>query len=188
VLSIGAATDAASAILEDPTIADRITIVAMGFEDWPDGGEEFNIKNDRLAWQVILNSRVPLVVGSAAAARRSLRMTPAGAAARVRSHGATGEYLYELFDRWLNGHAELASTMVGPGEWAIWDEVVVAYVLGLARGEIVARPQLLANFVFSHPRTDERITWLTRIDADHLWRDLARKLDAHDRSSADRRR
>jgi purine nucleosidase len=188
VLIIGAATDTASAILEDPAIADRIAIVAMGFANWPDGGEEFNITNDRIAWQVILRSRVPLVIGSGAAARRSLRLTPAAAAARVRSHGATGQYLYELFDRWLSGNAGLASRMVAPGEWAIWDEVVVAYVLGFARGEIVPRPQLLADFRFAHPRTDERITWLTRVDAEHLWRDLARKLDARDRPRGDRHR
>jgi purine nucleosidase len=186
VLSIGAATDIASAILEDPTIADRIAVVAMGFEDWPAGGEEFNILNDRLAWQVILDSRVPLVVGSAAAARRTLQLTTAGAAARVRMHGTAGEYLYELFDRWLAGNAALAAKMVAPGEWAIWDEVVVAYALGLARGEMVARPRLLAGFSFSHPHTAERITWLTRIDADQLWRDLARKLDTLGRSTAGR--
>ena len=185
VLSIGAATDTASAILEDPTIVDRIAVVAMGFEDWPDGGEEFNIANDRLAWQVVLRSRVPLVVGSGAAARRSLRLTRTAAADRVRSHGATGEYLYELFDHWLSGNAELAARMVAPGEWAIWDEVVVAYVLGVARGKVVARPQLVAGFLFSHPETDQRITWMTRIDADELWRDLARKLDARDRASGD---
>jgi inosine-uridine nucleoside N-ribohydrolase len=150
----------------------------MGFQDWPDGGEEFNITNDRAAWQVILDSRVPLVVGSATAAKRSLTLTKSGAAARVRIHGAAGEYLYELFDRWLTGNAELAAKMVGAGEWAIWDEVVVAYVLGLARGDIVERPRLLSGFLFSHPRTAERITWITRVDADQLWRDLARKLDA----------
>jgi len=188
VLSIGAATDTASAILKDPTIAHRIVVVAMGFQDWPAGGEEFNILNDRLAWQVILDSRVPLVVGSAAAVKRSLKLTTAGAAARVRMHGAAGEYLYELFDRWLAGNAELAAKMVAPGEWAIWDEVVVAYALGLARGEMVERPRLLAGFLFSHPPTADRITWMTRIDADQLWRDLARKLDALDRSTADRRR
>src|ERR671937_1766381 len=44
VLSIGAATDVASALLKDPSIEHRIIVVAMGFNDWPDGGDEFNIR------------------------------------------------------------------------------------------------------------------------------------------------
>ena len=50
----------------------------MGFTDWPNGGDFFNVKNDPLAWQVILNSDVPLVIGSAAAAKRGLKLTRAG--------------------------------------------------------------------------------------------------------------
>ena len=52
---------------------------------------------------------------------------------------------------------------------------------------LVARPQLLTGFLFTHPSTAEQITWMTRVDADHLWHDLARKLDAHDRSNEGRR-
>jgi purine nucleosidase len=186
VLSIGAATDVASAIVKDPSIADRIALVAMGFRDWPDGGDEFNIKNDPLAWQVILNSHVPLVVGSSTATKRSLRLTRPEAARVTRSHGALGEYLYALFDQWLAGNSALAAQMVSPGAWVIWDEVVVAYVLGLARGEGVARPRLQADFFFSHPKTTERITWITRIDADQLWRDFGRKMDGRARAPTPR--
>jgi len=177
VLSIGAGTDLASAILTDPSIANRIAVVAMGFNDWPDGGEEFNIKNDPLAWRVILDSRIPLVVGSGNAAKRSLRLTRTQAAAVMRAHGATGEYLYALFDEWLTRNAGLAGQVVAPGEWVVWDEVTVAYVLGLARGQDVPRPQLPSGFLFSHPRTEARITWIDHVDSDGLWRDFGRKLD-----------
>jgi hypothetical protein len=56
VFTIGAATDVASAILEDPSIVDRIQVVAMGFESWPKGGDEYNVVNDVNAWQVIMQS------------------------------------------------------------------------------------------------------------------------------------
>ena len=178
VLSTGAATDIASAIVEDPSIADRIAIVAMGFTDWPGGGDEFNIKNDPVAWRVILDSHVPLVVGSSSVTKRSLRLTRAEAAQVTRSHGAIGEYLYQLFDGWLASNSELAARIVAPGEWVVWDEVVVAYLLGLTRGEAVARPRLQPDFFFSHPKTSERITWITQIDTERLWRDFGTKLDA----------
>lgn len=63
VLTIGAATDTASALLLDPSLADRIRIVAMGFTNLQaDGAEEFNVLNDPHAWQAILKSRVPVVM------------------------------------------------------------------------------------------------------------------------------
>jgi purine nucleosidase len=75
VFVIGAGTDVASAILKDPTIAKRINVVAMGFDDWPAGGDGFNVKNDPIAWQVLLNSDVPVVIGSSALTKRGLRLT-----------------------------------------------------------------------------------------------------------------
>jgi inosine-uridine nucleoside N-ribohydrolase len=177
VLSTGAATDLASAIVEDPSITSRVIVVAMGFTDWPRGGPEFNITNDPVAWQVILSSDVPLVVGSAEATKRGLHMTSPEAAALMRPHGAIGEYLFSLFDRWLAANSELVARMVSPGTWVIWDEVVVAYSIGLATGADLARPRLEPDLSFSHPATSGRITWITRIESDRVWRDFTRKID-----------
>ena len=178
VLSSGAATDMASAILKDPSIARRVLLVAMGFTDWPRGGPEFNITNDPLAWQVVLASDVPLVVGSSEATKRALRLTTRDAAALMRAHGPTGEYLYTLFDRWVTNNRELVARMVTAGTWVIWDEVVVAYALGLASGNEVARPRLEPSLLFSHPKTTQRITWVTRIETDRVWSDFTVKIDA----------
>jgi inosine-uridine nucleoside N-ribohydrolase len=178
VFAIGSSTDVASAILKDPSIANRITLVAMGFGDWPGGGDFFNVKNDPLAWQAILNSDVPLVIGSAAAAKRGLKLTRAEAAALMRSRGPTGEYLYSLFDDWLTREPKLVAQVVAPETWVIWDEIVVAYALGLARGHEVPRPQLQPDLSFSHPDTMKRITWLDEIDTEQLWRDFTRKIDS----------
>lgn len=178
VFTIGASTDVASAILKDPSISKRIAVVAMGFGDWPEGRDFFNVKNDPLAWQVILNSDVPLVVGSAAVGKRDLKLTRADAAALMRSHGPTGEYLYSLFDDWLTREPKLAAQVVAPEAWAIWDEIVVAYALGFARGHEVPRPQLQSDLSFSHPDTTKRITWLDEVQTEKLWRDFTRKIDS----------
>ena len=63
VLAIGAATDVASAIIEDPGIVDRIRIVAIAFTNL-EQANEYNVANDVVAWQVLLNSHVPIVIGS----------------------------------------------------------------------------------------------------------------------------
>ena len=155
-------------------------MVAMGFDDWPAGGDGFNVKNDPLAWQVILNSDVPLVIGSSAVTKRDLRLTRAEAAALMRSHGPVGEYLYSLFDQWLDQRAELAAQLVGPGTWVVWDEVVVAHVLGMTSGNEVPRPQLESSLSFSHPETRQRIMWLAQIDTEKVWRDFTQKIDGRD--------
>ena len=178
ILATGAATDIASAILKDPSIVDRVSVVAMGFDDWPRGGDGFNVKNDPLAWRILLNSDVPVVVGSGAVTRRGLRLTRAEAAALMRPHGAVGEYLYSLFDDWLRKQATIVALYVAPETWVVWDEVVVAYALGMARGNEVPRPQLQADLSFSHPETSRRMTWLTEIDTDRVWLDLTKKMDA----------
>jgi inosine-uridine nucleoside N-ribohydrolase len=179
VFVIGAATDVASAILQDPTIAKRITVVAMGFDDWPGGGDIFNVKNDPAAWQIILNSDAPVVVGSSAVTRRGLRLTRAEAGTLMRSHGPVGEYLYSLFDDWLKRMPAAILTQItgAPETWVVWDEVVVAYALGMARGNEVPRPQLQLDLSFSHPETSQRITWLTEIDTERVWLDFTQKID-----------
>src|SRR5215203_5784382 len=178
VFIIGAGTDVASAILEDPSIVRRIAIVAMGFNDWPGGGDGFNVRNDPFAWQVILDAHVPVVIGSGAVTLRNLKLTRAEGSALMQSHGSVGGYLYGLFDDWLTQRAELVARLVAPGTWAVWDEVVVAYALGMARGNEVPRPHLESNLSFSHPETARRLTWLTEIDTQRFWLDLTGKIDA----------
>ena len=100
ILMIGAATDVASAILLDPTIIDRVRIIAMGYQDWPQGGDEFNVLNDVKAAQVIMGSGAPLVVGSARACRESLAVTLGQAKEMVGGRGPVGRWLWEEFQAW----------------------------------------------------------------------------------------
>jgi inosine-uridine nucleoside N-ribohydrolase len=174
---MGAATDVASAILKDPSLIERITVVAMAFNDWPAGGDVFNVVNDPVAWQVVLNSDVPLVVGGGAVTRGGLALTRSEAAALVSSRGPVGDYLHSLFVEWLDRQAALVAQFVAPDTWVIWDEVVVAYVLGMAQGEEVSRPGLNADLSFSHQETERRMTWITSIDTDRVWRDFTQRLD-----------
>jgi len=178
VFVIGAATDVASAILKDPTITNRITVVAMAFADWPAGGDGFNVTNDPAAWMVILDSDVPVVVGSFAVTGKALKLTRAEGKALMTGRGPVGEYLYSQFTDWLDRSAQLVAKVVAPDTWVIWDEVVVAHVLGMTRGHEVPRPKLNPDLSFSHPDTGRRITWLTEIDAARVWRDFTQKLNA----------
>jgi len=138
---------------------------------------KINVKNDPAAWRVLLASDVPLTVGSSALTQRTLRLSGDDADRLLRPHGPIGEYLATMYREWLERQAALAASVVGPGQWVVWDEVVVAHLLGLTRGERLPRPGLGADLRFQPAATDRTLTWLREIDSAALWRDLTRKLD-----------
>jgi purine nucleosidase len=176
VVMIGAATDVASALLIDPTWADRVRIVAMAFDGWPEGGDPWNVKNDVRAWQVVMDSRVPLVVGDATITRKRLIQT-VESAKRFADRGPRGAYLVGLLEAFVARAPKMVESVSGrAGAWPIWDEVVVAYLLGMTEQEERPRPSLRNDRTLDHSRPRGRITWITAIDADRLWNDLAAKL------------
>jgi len=177
VLTIGAATDVASAILEDPGIANRIRVVAMGFNRWPDGGDEFNVANDPRAWQVILSSEVPVVIGSGDVCRAYLALTPAQAQALVADHGPLGAWLWDEYQDWYYRNVKPLRKDDLSKPWIIWDIITAAYVEGLATGESKPRPRLGDNMIFEHPTTDSTITWVTSVDSKRLWTEFVARMD-----------
>jgi len=63
VLILGAATNPASALLKDPSIANKVRFIfhARSEYSWPERTEQYNVKGDVLAIMSILSSSVPLV-------------------------------------------------------------------------------------------------------------------------------
>ena len=189
VVVIGAATDVASALLIDPTLADRITIVAMGFDGWPEGGDPWNVKNDVRAWRVLLESRAPLVVGDGAIGKRHLAMTPPGREASSRRGAEPGRDPRGP-PRGLARQrtARLARSTTGSAAtWPIWDEVAVAYLLGMTTSKTYPRPGLRDDMTFDHARPRGTITWITSVDAEALWADLVAKSGSRPQDALSRR-
>lgn len=178
VLVLGAATDAASALLIDPSWGDRVRIAAMGFNDRVKGGDVFNVRNDPAAWRVLLRSRAPLVVGDARVTSRFLKMTREQARASIGRRGRAGYGLAESLVDWLDRHPALALESGGDRDaWPIWDEVTVAYLLGLTRSETRPRPTLSPDLSFDPSRPGEgTIDWIVEIDSERLWADFDRRL------------
>ncbi len=178
VVVIGAATDVASALRIDPSWADRVEILAMAFNAWPDGGDPWNVKNDVRAWQILLESHVPITVGDDAVSRNALTLSTAAARKRLGQRGKAGSRLTNAFDRWLEANPEMARHLTGAVDrWPIWDEVVTADLLDLTSSETRPRPVLRDDRTFDHDRGQGQIRWITSIDAAHLWDDLSRSLD-----------
>jgi inosine-uridine nucleoside N-ribohydrolase len=184
LLVIGAATDAASALLCDPSIADRIRIVAMGFRDWPDGGDEYNVANDVKAWQVLLRSRVPLVVGCGEVCRATLGLTPAQARDLIAARGPIGAWLWDDYQAWYYRFVKPLRKDDFTKPWIIWDLITLAYLQGMTRQEERPRPVLKENLRFQHIKTDNTITWITGLETERLWADFAARLDEYQRTHA----
>jgi purine nucleosidase len=184
VLTIGAATDVASAILEDPTIVQRIRVVAMGFKDWPEGGDEFNVANDPRAWQVILNSRVPVVIGCADVCRAHLSLTLEQARNLISMHGPVGAWLWSEFQAWYFRFVKPLRVDDFSKSWVIWDIITVAYIKGFTSQDTYPRPSLTDKMQFEHGQNRGTIAWIAKVDTARLWADFLAKLDFYERTHA----
>lgn len=174
VVQIGPATDVASALLIDPALSDRIAVIAMAFDGWPNGGDPFNVRNDVAAWQVLMDSTVPLTVVDGAVCRRALTLTRDQAKARFAGHGRSGKSLVGYLTSWLDLEPDLARAVTGSADaWPVWDCGTVAVLLGFAKSEEHPRPRLRDDRTFDHVQTHGTIRWVTSIDGEALWLDLA---------------
>jgi inosine-uridine nucleoside N-ribohydrolase len=179
VITIGATTDVASAFLADPAFADRVEILTMGFNSWPKGTDPWNIKNDPLAYQVILDSSAPITIGSADVCQAHLTLDDQSAARMLKGHGEFAEWLNLLFQNWITNNADLVASVVSPRHWVIWDTIVVADLLRYTTAKTYPRPALNpADLTFSFPKTNKTVRWITSVDQDRMWLDFVRRLDA----------
>lgn len=180
ILTIGATTDVASALLADPTLGDRIEILTMGFNSWPRGTDDWNIRNDPLAYSVILESQAPVTIGAGDVCRAHLKLSGTAANELLRGHGAVAEWLADLFQDWITRNAESVAQAVGPQQWVIWDTIVVARLLGYTSSRRYPRPGLnTTDLTFLSGKTRRTIGWITAVDETRMWADFIAKLDKH---------
>lgn len=98
---MGAITDLASAILIEPKICERMTAIWIGGGKYPEGGFEFNCKQDITAANVVMNSTMPLwqvpinVYKQMAVSLAELQV-------RVKPYGKIGRYLFEYMVEFNN--------------------------------------------------------------------------------------
>ncbi len=179
VVVLGAATDVGAALIIDPTWADRVQVVAMGFNDYPKGGDPWNVKNDPIAWRVLLDSKTPIVIGDTNVTRKLLRMTPDRVHTLLTSLPEPAAALLARFDAWIAQNAKIAQADTGsPIVWPIWDEVTTAHLLGMTKVETRPRPRLRDDLSFDLDSPKGTIDWITWIDEGKLWADLVAKIKA----------
>ncbi len=97
---LGPLTDMASALLEEPVIAERnVRVVWIGGEDWPVGGWEYNLSNDVAAANVVFRSKVELWQIPSTIYKR-MAVGYAELVEKVYDKGPLGKYLVEQLVEW----------------------------------------------------------------------------------------
>lgn len=180
VVTIGAITNVASAILLNPAICDRIVVCWLGGHalHWPDT-EEFNMKQDVAAARVVMGSGAPFIQLPCFGVVSAFAIS--GDELRARLHGKNELCTY------LTEHTEDAVRSYVPAGRAfsrvIWDVTAVAWLTGASNGSNrflryrhipAPMPEYDHHYSFNEHRP--LITYVYHVDRDALWNDMIEKL------------
>lgn len=173
VINIGAITDLASAYLLDPTIAQGIAAaIWLGGGVFPKGGSEFNLMNDIVAGNVVMDSTLPLWLIPLNASV-PIRLSFSELLVRVKPHGDIGQYLVEQMfeccarEPWPQGES-----------WVLWDMAAVAVLLDVHMYQFHTRnaPRFAADMCYQEVERPHEIRVYDRIEPRYTMEDFYCKL------------
>jgi purine nucleosidase len=177
VITIGAPTNVASALLMEPGIADRIVVVWLGGNPgyWH-RAVEFNVEQDVHASHVLLDSGVPLVHVPCRNVTEHLRTTQAEIERFVRGSGPIGDYLADIYAEHFSDHFARSKVL--------WDVGAVAWLVNpdWVPTAVVHSQLLTSEGTWSHDPRRHLIREALWVDRDAIFADLFRKLRPGDRS------
>lgn len=125
VIANGAITNVASALLEEPSLAERIVVIwtAAHPSFWPRPNASFNLVQDLDAARVVFESGVELVYVPGYYVAEKLRVSRPEMVEYVRGRGAAGDFLFDLYE----GHPLFGSHHAKSK--VLWDLATIAYVI-----------------------------------------------------------
>ena len=143
VVAIGALSNVASAILIEPDIIKKIVVVWLGGQPlhWPKV-DDFNLRQDPLAAQLLLDCGVPLVLLPAYGVTSQMLSTAPELDAHLRGHNAIGNYLADIFAELLRERDAWSKE--------IWDASAIAYLIN---------PDWIPTWLVHSPILTDKMTW-----------------------------
>ena len=173
VLTIGASTNVASAILLEPRIVERLVVVWLGGTPlwWPDV-QEFNLFQDLHSARVLLDSGVPLVLLPTYGVTSHLLTTLAEVVHHLAGQNPLCDYLVQIVRDYVPDHFAYGKV--------IWDISGIAYLLDGAwiDAEVVHSPVLTDQVTWSVDNRRHLIRIGTFVHRNPIFGDLFRKLIA----------
>jgi purine nucleosidase len=170
VVSVGAPTNIASAILIEPKIIEKIVIVWLGgTADYWNSAREFNLRQDLLASQLLFNCGVPFVRIPTLPVTSHLHTTWPEIEKYVKGQGEIGNYLAQIFQEYRSGFAQSK---------VIWDISAIAYLINpeWVRTQIIHSPILTDQLTYSSDYSRHFMRTAVSIDRDKIFADLFKKL------------
>jgi len=171
VVSIGAITNIASALLIEPRIVEKIVVVWLGGHafHWPDT-KEFNLHQDVLSSRVIFDSGVPLVQIPCMGVASHLSTTLSEIEQYVKGKGEIGDFLVEKFKNCHDDHFAYSRV--------IWDISTIAYLVldDAVTTEIVHSPILTDQVTWSRDSSRHFMRYASFINRDAVFKDMFKKL------------
>jgi purine nucleosidase len=158
VVSIGASSNVASAIAEEPAIASKLRCYLLGASYFPDKNawnkSEFNIRNDLNAFDFLLNN--PEV---------ELWVMPVNVALQLKFERKTSQVKLPLNNPWCKMLNERWDCVKAGDSWIMWD---------LALIEAIIRPELATAASFPGPpeNTPRQVMVYTNIKAAEMEADF----------------
>ena len=170
VVTLGAPTNVASALLAAPDIANRVVIVWLGGNGtWWSPGAEYNAAQDVHASRVLLDSGVPLVHVPCYQVTEKLMTTHQEIEQRVAGRGAIGSYLAQIFRDFDHGSARMKP---------LWDLGPIAWLVqpGWCPSMLTRSPVLHDDLSWGHEPTRHLIREIRDVNADAILNDFFAKL------------
>lgn len=171
VVPVGCITNIASAILIEPKIIENIVVVWLGGNglNWPHQ-KEFNLKQDVLAAQVVLNSGVPFVIMPCRPVVSHFHTTIPELKYYLEGKNELSDYLYNIVVEYSGGRDAWSKV--------IWDVTTVAWLVNplWISTDLVHSPVLTDQVTYSVDRGRHFIRMANGINRDAIFRDLFKKL------------
>ena len=177
VTFMGPLTDLASAYLLEPRIAGRLTAIWIGGGRYPDGGIEYNLKNDIHAANVVFGSPIQLWQ----VPKNVYEMIPVSLAEleyRVRPCGDIGEYLCDQLDEHSHEEGPRKNAFRTGETWVLGDNPAVGLILYEHRYEFdwISAPLITQDMTYTHTGRNRPIRVYRSIDSRLILEDLFCKL------------
>lgn len=172
VLTLGAITNVAAALMLAPSIKDKIIVVWLGTNCFSKGDlQEFNLFQDYMAGQMVVDSGVPMVILPASGKRgEGTQMLLVG---QEDLNAIKGEGRASSFYR-----SELPQEFYDTDGWRhiLWDIAAPGLIAHTENYHlrIIPAPILTDNRQFAFDSTRHRIVWMDSLDPDPICADLFR--------------
>lgn len=207
VLAIGAITNVASALMMEPAIAGKITVVWLGGQPpYFKKGAEFNLMQDMPASQYLLNCGVPLVLIPCMGVASHLTLTLPELDTLLIGKSKIGTYLGQIVREAVDPSPEAAArgdlggydcgmndiprevrgkfhTKAAAWSRIIWDISTVGYVMSpnWTTSSLQPSPVLNDDMTWSHDPSRHPIRLCCHVKRDSMFGDLFMKLENGDK-------